>query len=196
MIVLRFGAVPQRNPLVSFSRIVQTLLSHQKKRGLMFEGWLCTAMIRWTEKSHRLGWKLVGAVQLPSIALHFFALKAVGLLSVRWQRMHSVCSIVFFFEYIHVNVQQLRYIIDVIDTYGVWHICSEVILAGLVVYGILAACAYFSGVKWLAPVLLCWPEASCCALLDMNGSRWKWEARDTIDWIYHVFGTWRMAVNL
>lgn len=81
----------------SFSWIVHTFLSHQQKGGLMFEGWLCTAMIRWTEKSHRLGWKLVGAVQLPSIALHFFALKAVGLLSVRWQRMHSVCSIVFFF---------------------------------------------------------------------------------------------------
>lgn len=31
MIVLRFGAVPQRNPLVSFRRIVPTLLSHQKK---------------------------------------------------------------------------------------------------------------------------------------------------------------------
>lgn len=51
----------------------------------------CTAMIRWTEKSYTLGWKLVGTVQLPSIALHFFALKAVGLLSVRWQRMQSVC---------------------------------------------------------------------------------------------------------
>ena len=36
---------------------------------------------------------------------------------------------------------------------------SKVLVAGLVVYGILAVCAYFSGVKWLAPVLLCWPEA-------------------------------------
>jgi len=35
---------------------------------------------------------------------------------------------------------------------------GAVLVAGLVVYGILAACAYFSGVKWLAPVLLCWPE--------------------------------------
>eukprot|EP00435_Cladocopium_sp_Y103_P037412 s1469_g9.t2 len=35
---------------------------------------------------------------------------------------------------------------------------GAVLLVGLVVYGILAACAYFSGVKWLAPVLLCWPE--------------------------------------
>ena len=27
--------------------------------------------------------------------------------------------VLYLFEYIHVNVQQLRYIIDVIDTYGV-----------------------------------------------------------------------------
>lgn len=61
-------------------------------------------------------------------------------------------------------------------------------MAGLVVYGILAACAYFSGVKWLAPVLLCWPEAleitwyhctwSGFVRMIQNDSEWlRWEVK-------------------
>ncbi|CAK9023201.1 unnamed protein product [Durusdinium trenchii] len=35
---------------------------------------------------------------------------------------------------------------------------GAVILVALGLYGIVAVCAYYSGVKWLQPILLCWPE--------------------------------------